>query len=122
MVDFNLGRSKTEVEGCVTSIEVVFDNEGELSMEGLEEIDNEMTSIGASRTGQRIRVNSRPDSDRSSVVYVYQEVLQFSTKNQMKYWFERFEMKTRYKNPTYKFGTEVVGLRDYNAEEGSEGS
>lgn len=118
MVDFDIGPSETEVEGCITSIQVSFDNEGELTIEELEAVDEVMTNIGINRTGQRIRVNTKPDMVRSSVVYVYQEVIQISTRDQMKHLFERFEIKTPFENPTFRFGTEVVEFRDYNAEEG----
>ena len=118
MVDFEIGPSDTEIEGCLTAIEVRFDNEGELTVDDIEDIDDEMGSIGSQSTGQRIRVNSKPDMPWSSVVYVYQEALQFSTRNQMKFWFDRFEARTRFENPVYKFGTEVVEFRNQNAEEG----
>lgn len=112
MVDFKLGPSETEIDGCVIAISLTVYNEGELSIEDLEDIDSEMSKLGSGPTGQRIRVNQRPDMETSSVVYVYQHGFQISTEDQVKYWFQRMRMKTRFDEMYFNIGTEVVEFRE----------
>lgn len=59
--------------GCVLILKAVGDHEGELTIEELEEIDDVMLEVGASRTGQRTDVETTRMANTVRVEYAYQE-------------------------------------------------
>lgn len=109
MADFDTRRSDTEIEGCLIALDVSVKNDGELTIDQLEQIDNVMLNFGTERTGQRLEVNMKPDMVRSRVKYVYQETFQARSFDNLR---NRFEIQTDFEHFFIIIGTEVVNLRE----------
>lgn len=109
MVEFDTSPSDSEVEGCLIALEASVEKEGVLNESELEEIDEVMSSIGSSRTGQRVNVESTKMEKSAKVKYVYQERISGrSISNSM----DRLEAFTRFDSPKIWIGTEVVELKE----------
>lgn len=109
MTTFDTRKSESEYEGCLVVLDVSVKNEGELTIEELEQIDDVMTEFGSERTGQRLEVNTNPDKVRSRVKYVYQETLLARSFDAL---LDRLEYRTPFDDVFVVIGTEVVELKD----------
>ena len=59
--------------GCVLVAKARGKHKGELSIDELEEVDEQMLQLGSSRTGQRVDVTTTLTENRVSIEYAYQE-------------------------------------------------
>lgn len=94
MVDFDDG--DTLGVGCVLTLKARGKNEGELSLEELEEIDEQMLKVGVSRTGQRVGVSTTEIEKMVTVEYAYQESISVKSLENLQ---ERLEAFTPLKEP-----------------------
>ena len=88
---------KSEEGGCHLKLRLRVKNEGELTKEELKALDEEMTKLGTSRTGQRTDVTSTKFEHGATLEYVYQEPIMAKSMITAE---ERMEAFTDFDNPT----------------------
>jgi hypothetical protein len=108
MADYDTRESESEYEGCLTALDVVVENGGDLTIDELESIDSVMLEFGTERTGQRLSVSNQPDMVTSRAKYVYQETLLASSFDRL---IDRLQYLTDVNLSRLVIGTEVVDLR-----------